>query len=81
MEWPLRLTSQQEEVNMNSLSRIREKLTFLTQDHFVSSISQMSHTILSFDLPNMKPDDFDISVDGKSLLISVKKHHAHLLTP
>ena len=60
---------------MNAISLIKEKLSLLTRDPICDIEETHSHTILSFDLPNMKSEDFDISVNGKNLLISVKRHH------
>lgn len=60
---------------MSALTKIKEKLSLLTRDPICDVEETKSHTLLSFDLPNMKSDDFDISVNGKTLVVSVKRHH------
>jgi HSP20 family protein len=60
---------------MSALTKLKEKLSVLARDPICDIEETKSHTLLSFDLPNLKSDDFDISVDGKTLLVSVKRHH------
>jgi HSP20 family protein len=60
---------------MTALDRIKERLSFLTKDPICDIEETKSHSLISFDLPNMKPEDFDISVNGKTLLIAVRRHH------
>lgn len=61
---------------MNTLKLIKEKFNLLTHDPICDIEETKTHTILSFDLPNMSHEDFDISIEGKTLFISVKRHHS-----
>ena len=61
---------------MRVLEQIREKLMLLTHDPICDIEDSKSHRILSFDLPNMKSDDFDVSALGKLLIVKVKRNHS-----
>ncbi len=60
---------------MTALAKIKEKLSLLTRDPIVDIEETKSHSLLSFDLPNVKPDDLEISISGKTLIIAVKRQH------
>ena len=60
---------------MRTLELIREKLNLLTHDPICDIEESKSHKILSFDLPNMSPEDFDVYTNGKRLIVAVKREH------
>lgn len=60
---------------MTALAKLKERLLFLTKDPICDIEETKSHTLLSFDLPNMKPDDLEIALSGKTLTVLVKRQH------
>lgn len=66
----------EKEGTMKVLEQLREKLMLLTHDPICDIEDTKSHRILSFDLPNMKSDDFDVSAVGRVLVVKVKRNHS-----
>lgn len=60
---------------MTALSRIKEKLSLLTNDPICDIEETKTHTFLSFDLPNLKLEQLNLSVSGKTLFISALRPH------